>query len=63
MLIALLKKWEMAATTTNQRLKAPALLGCLKNDITFPVQLQTLQYIHTSNYCGQEKKVYLCVSY
>ena len=24
------KKWEMVATTTNQRLKAPALLGCLK---------------------------------
>ena len=43
-LIALLKKWEMAATTTNQRLKGTCIAWVPKNDITFPVQLQTSQY-------------------
>ena len=44
MLIALLKKWEMAATSTNQRLKGTFVAWVPKNDITFPVQLITLQY-------------------
>ena len=44
MLIAFLKKWEMAATTTNERSKGTCIAWVPKNDITFPVQLQTSQY-------------------
>ena len=44
MLIALLKKWEMAAATTNRRLKGTCIAWVHKYDITFPVQLQTSQY-------------------
>ena len=44
MLIALLKKWEMAATTTNQRLKGTCIAWVPKNVFTSPVQLQTSQY-------------------
>ena len=44
MLIVFFKKWEMAATTTNERSKGTCIAWVPKNNITFPVQLQTSQY-------------------